>query len=253
MNAVKAPRVYCDSPLSRGREIKLDDERRHYLAHVLRLAPGAPVILFNGRCEFASRVLSLDRREARVSCERELAPLPAPRLRVGLYLSVAKGRSMDLAVQKATELGAAWIQPVLAVRSVVAAESRGAGRWKRKLAHWTGIARAACEQCGRADLPEITEPAAFDRIVAPQGAAAFVLDPDGERSLISAARALPGSRVAALIGPEGGLTEDELRVAREKGFTPVSLGPRLLRVETAVAASLSVLQALYGDMGGDAG
>lgn len=160
---------------------------------------------------------------------------------------------MDLAVQKATELGAASIQPVIAARTVVLAEPRGEEGWERKLAHWRGIARAACEQCGRADLPEITRPAAFDRIVAPQGAAAFVLDPDGEQSLISAARALPGSCVAALIGPEGGLTEDELRAAQEKGFTPVSLGPRLLRVETAAAASLSVLQALYGDMGGDMG
>ena len=248
---MRGPRVYCDSSLSEGREIGLDDERSHYLAHVLRLAPGAPIVLFNGRREFAGRVLSLGRRTARVLCERELAPLPASRLQLSLYLSVAKGRSMDFAVQKATELGAASIQPVLAARSVAVAGSRE--RWERKLAHWEGIARNACEQCGRAALPRIARPTVFDRIVPPQGAVAFTLDPDGGRSLVSVARRLPGACVAVLVGPEGGLTEDEVRVAREKGFTPVSLGPRLLRVETAVAAALSVLQALCGDLGDDLG
>ncbi len=236
------PRIHCDLPLAVGREVSLRGERHHYLAHVLRLAAGSPVNLFNHDGEFSCRVASVERRLSRVLCARAVVPLPRSRLHAALYVSVAKGRSMDLAMQKAAELGAASVQPVLAARSVAAPAA-----WERKLPHWRGIVRSACEQCGRADVPEVAAPMLFERLEAPRDAVAFVLDPDARRGLSAAARALPGVRVAALFGPEGGLTEDEVRMAQARGFVPASLGPRLLRVETAVTAALSVLQAFAGD------
>ena len=240
---MKEPRIHCDFPLSAGEEINLQDERHHYLAHVLRLSVGNPVNLFNGNAEFACHVVAVERHLSRVRCEREVTPLPPSPLRIALYLSLAKSRSMDPAIQKATELGAASVQPILAARSVSAV-----GSGKRKLAHWQGIARSACEQCGRADLPLVAAPVSFEEITIPESAAAFVLHPGSRHSLIAAARALSVSCVVVLIGPEGGLTESEVQAAQEKGFVPVSIGPRLLRVETAVTTTLSLLQACVGDL-----
>ncbi len=239
---MKEPRIHCDCSLAAGEWVDLCDERHHYLANVLRLAVNSPVRLFNGDAEFLCRVLSVGRHVSRIVCERAVTPLPVSRLQATLYVSLAKGRSMDLTMQKATELGVMSVQPVLAARSVRMSES-----WKYKLQHWRGIARSACEQCGRADLPQIGEPVLLERIEVPRGVVAFVLDPDSGHSLATAARAVPDARVAALIGPEGGLTDEEVGVARDKGFLPVSLGPRLLRVETAVTAALSVLQTFLGD------
>ena len=238
-----SPRVCCDFPLAAGIEVEFRGERHHYLAHVLRLTAGSPVRLFNCGREFSCRVLSVERHFSRVLCERAVVSLPRPGLHVALYVSLAKGRSMDLVMQKAAELGAGSIQPVLASRSVGVT-----GPWERRLLHWLGVVRSACEQCGRADVPEVAEPMPFERLEAPSSAAAFVLDPDARRGLPAAVREMDGTRVAALFGPEGGLTGDEVESARAKGFVPASLGPRLLRVETAVTATLSVLQALVGDL-----
>ena len=240
-----APRLYCDLPLAVNCEIDLHGERHHYLAHVLRLVAGSRLNLFNCDGEFSCRVLSVERRTSRVLCERAIVPLPRPRLHIKLYVSLAKGRSMDFVMQKAAELGAFSVQPVVADRSIAVA-----GPWERRLLHWRGVACSACEQCGRADVPEIVAPILFDQLEAPCDTA-FVLDPDARPSLSEAARELSKVRVAALFGPEGGLTGGEVRAAEVKGFTPVSLGPRLLRVETAVTAALSVLQALAGDLAGD--
>ena len=240
---MKQPRIYCDLSLTACAEVSLRDERHHYLAHVLRLGAGDAVSLFNGNVEFAGKVTAVERHSSRVLCEREVTLLPPSRLHITLYLSLAKSRSMDPAVQKATELGAAFVRPVIAAHSIATL-----GSAERKLEHWRGIARSACEQCGRSDLPQIAAPVPFEEIEVPENAAGFVLDPDSDDSLIAAADALSAAHMAALIGPEGGLSEDEVRVAGMKGFKPVSIGPRLLRVETAVAATLSLLQACAGDL-----
>ena len=242
---MKVPRIYSPTPLVVGTEVTLQGDRHHYLAHVLRLSASGQVILFNAAGEFHCCILESSRRFSRLICERKFASLPVSSLRVTLYVCLSKSRSMDLAMQKATELGVTTIRPVSAARSVV---SVSAG--ERKLLHWRSIARGACEQCGRSDVPEITAPISFKEIVASADAVAFVLDPDSERSLPSMIRSLPESMFAVLIGPEGGLTEGEVRAAEEKGFVPVSLGPRLMRVETALTAAISVLHAFLGDFAG---
>lgn len=238
----KLPRIHCELPLVAGTELVLDGERHHYLAHVLRLAADSPLHLFNDTGEFRCRVLEIHRHFSCLLCERESESLPSSLLQVALYVSLCKSRSMDLALQKATELGVASIQPVLAARSVVSAKI-----WGRKLSHWRGITRSACEQCGRRDLPTVAAPVSLEEVAAPSDTLAFVLDPDSQRSLPAALRSLVGPRFAILVGPEGGLAEAEVLTVKGKGFVPVSLGPRLMRVETAAAAALSVLQAFRGD------
>ncbi len=239
---MKIPRIYSDVALLAGKEVVLHGDRHHYLTHVLRLSAGDPVALFNDAGEFHCRIVAVERNRSILLCARRVASLPASRLQVTLHVCLAKSRSMDLAVQKATELGVAVIQPVAAARSVV---SLAMGT--RRLPHWRGITRSACEQCGRGDVPVVTEPLPLKDVTVPRDTVALVLDPDCRRSLTTELRASQGSRFAVLVGPEGGLIEGEVADVVRRGFTPVSLGPRLLRVETAVAVALGVLQALLGD------
>jgi 16S rRNA (uracil1498-N3)-methyltransferase len=153
---------------------------------------------------------------------------------------------MDLIVQKATELGVAAIQPVVAERSVVKLD---AATRAKKLAHWRGIAIAACEQCGRARLPEVADPLPLpDWLARPArtGWRRVQLEPDAGVAL--AAAAADATSIELLVGPEGGLTETERDAARQTGYLSCRLGPRVLRSETASIAALAVLQATAGDL-----
>jgi 16S rRNA (uracil1498-N3)-methyltransferase len=153
---------------------------------------------------------------------------------------------MDLVVQKATELGVAAIAPVATARSVVRLDREAQGR---RLAHWRGVVVAACEQCGRARIPAIDVPVPLaERLAATAGPAArLLLAPDAETSLAAAARGHVA--IELLVGPEGGLEDDERRAALAAGFRACRLGPRVLRSETAAIAALAVLQSVAGDFG----
>jgi 16S rRNA (uracil1498-N3)-methyltransferase len=166
-------------------------------------------------------------------------------LDITLLQGVARGERMDLIVQKATELGVTRILPILAERSVVKVDAR---QRERKLAHWKAIAISACEQCGRNRPPEVAEPAALSEAIAalPAGALKCLLAADGAKPLAAAARGVQGG-IGLLIGPEGGLAENERRFAQANGFESFSIGPRILRTETAGLAALAVLQAVAGD------
>ena len=246
---MKNPRIYADLPLILNEEVTLCGEQHHYLVHVLRLEVNDSVNLFNRNGEFLCRLLAIERHASYLLCEQAVASLPVSCLKMTLYVSLSKSRSMDFSMQKATELGVTAVQPVIATRSIVV--PRSSQSWERKLAHWRSISRSACEQCGRIDVPEIIEPVPFEKIEIPRDAVSFILSPQSNRSLYSAVGSLSTFHVATLLGPEGGLTEDEEQTAQTKGFIPVSLGPRLLRVETAVTASLSILQAFLGDLAGE--
>jgi 16S rRNA (uracil1498-N3)-methyltransferase len=149
---------------------------------------------------------------------------------------------MDLVVQKATELGVARILPFEAERSVVRLEparaEERAGRWRR-------IASEAARQCGRADVPEVAAPAALDRALAAlaPGTRTFVFHPGG-----GTLEAPAPAAVAAVVGPEGGLTDAEVRACEEAGATRAALGPRVLRAETAAIVAVALLQARFGDL-----
>jgi 16S rRNA (uracil1498-N3)-methyltransferase len=153
---------------------------------------------------------------------------------------------MDWIVQKATELGAAAVVPLVSERTEVRLDAE---RAERRRAHWRGVAIAACEQCGRARIPEVSDPLDLADWLAQTPEAdelALVFDPDGVEHL----RELPRApRLRILIGPEGGLSERELQSAIQAGFRNIRLGPRVLRADTAGAAAIAALSALFGDLG----
>ncbi|MFZ5466772.1 MAG: 16S rRNA (uracil(1498)-N(3))-methyltransferase [Pseudomonadota bacterium] len=237
---MRIPRVFVDLPLAVGQQVPLPREARQHMERVLRLKPGHPVIAFNGQGgQFAAELLgggalSLLAFEA---VDRE-SPLP-----VRLIQGISKGERMDVTLQKATELGATRISPVTTGRSVVKLDEE---RAERRLGRWSGILQSACEQCGRNRLPRLDELKKLESVLAePSGRAIrIVLAPEGVSSLADLGRP---PALDVLIGPEGGLSEEEIALAIQSGFTPVRLGPRILRTETAGLALLAAAQTLWGD------
>ena len=239
-------RVHAAQPLSAGAEVALPEVAAHHVARVLRLRPGAPLVLFDGSgADFRAEIVAVegDRVRARV-VERSSGLRESP-LGITLVQAVSRGERMDWTLQKATELGVRSIQPVLSARSVVRLDAQQAAKKHR---HWQAIVAGACEQCGRSVLPEVRPPLDLPRFLAevPREGQRLVLSPTGPASLAG----LTGmaARVELLIGPEGGLDDAELAAAERAGFAPVRLGPRVLRTETAGIVALAVLQALWGDL-----
>jgi 16S rRNA (uracil1498-N3)-methyltransferase len=166
-----------------------------------------------------------------------------------LAQGVSRGERMDLVVQKATELGVTRIVPVLTERSVVRLTAQQSDR---KVNHWRAITIAACEQCGRNRLPELAAPVTLAQLLGTVGGSGMasgirlLLSPEGSATLAGLKR--PVAAATVLIGPEGGLSDEEERAAVAAGFTAVRLGPRVLRTETAAIAALALLQRELGDL-----
>ena len=241
------PRFYCREALAPGAHIDLPEPVARHAVRVLRLPPGAPVILFDGRGgEYEAHIERIER-------DRVVAALGAWRdverespLAVTLIQAVQAGEKMDFTVQKAVELGVKEIVPVDSRRSVIRLSGERAAR---RVAHWQGVAAAACEQCGRNQVPLVASLAKLEQWLArpATGALRLILAPDAPQALVD----LPlAKEVQLLIGAEGGLDPQEVVAARQVGFTPVRLGPRILRTETARLAALAALQAAWGDFRG---
>jgi 16S rRNA (uracil1498-N3)-methyltransferase len=246
---MRLTRVFVGQKLVSGKGIGIPEQSGLHLTRVLRLDVGAPLTLFDGTGGEYAATLERDGKKvwARVGAfdavERE-SPLD-----VTLLQGIARGERMDLIVQKATELGVARIVPVFAERSVVKADAK---QRERKLGHWQAIAVAACEQCGRNRVPAVGEPRGLgDAIGAlPEDSARCLLAPDGGETLAAFAERTRGRPVVLLIGPEGGIADNEQQFARANGVVTCRLGPRILRTETAGLAALATLQAIAGDFGG---
>jgi 16S rRNA (uracil1498-N3)-methyltransferase len=243
--AARVPRFHSAAPLRAGGTTQLPEEAAHHAVHVLRLRAGDALTLFDGRGgEYAARIAGIERLRVSVEVLAHRALERESPLAVTLVQGVSAGEKMDFTVQKATELGVAAVQPVLAERST----GRIAGeRAEHKRAHWQRVAIAACEQCGRNRVPPVLAPLALEaycREAAPAGS--LLLSPAAQLGLREAAARLAGVATLAA-GPEAGFTAaEEARLARA-GFVPVRLGPRVLRTETAALAALAALNALKGD------
>jgi len=240
------PRFYCPLPLSIGTTIALPDHIAHHI-HVLRLAIGEAITLFNGDGgEHTATLTSIDRKRASVEIKtfspREVE-LPYS---MTLVQALPEGSKMDWIIEKAVELGATAIQPLAAQRCVV---RLSAERAAKKMEHWHGIIAAAAEQCGRNRLPHLAEPADFQEWIQQQNLhARILLSPRAEQSLSDWARHHPPQAVAMLIGPEGGFTEQEENAASRHGVLTLSIGSRVLRTETAGLAALAALNAVWGQI-----
>ena len=261
---MSTPRLFTDQPLAEGAEIDALPGQGRYLAGVLRRAPGDPLVLFNGLDgEFAATLASVRRDEARLRVGRRLRPhVPAAGPR--LLLAALKRDAMEWAVEKATELGASAILPVLTARCVPG---------RVNAARLALIAREAAEQCERVEVPAVADAAPLHAVLDawPKGAGAGAAGGEGEGAAIApiyllaergAAAALPvlarahpappGAPPGLLVGPEGGFTPAELDASRTRPFVvPAALGARILRAETAAVSGLAVLQACCGDWAED--
>jgi 16S rRNA (uracil1498-N3)-methyltransferase len=239
-------RVYAEQPLVTGADVRLPEAAAYHVARVLRLRAGAPLVLFDGSgADFRGEILAVEGDRVLVRVGERSAGLRESPLAITLVQAVSRGERMDWTLQKATELGVRRIQPVLSARSVVRLDASQAAK---KLRHWQAIVAGACEQCGRSVLPEVRTPLDLSRYLteAPREGQRLVLSPTGPASL--AGLASTAARIELLIGPEGGLDDAEFEAAARAGFSPVRLGPRVLRTETAGIVALAVLQALWGDL-----
>jgi 16S rRNA (uracil1498-N3)-methyltransferase len=240
-------RVHADAVLAEGARVTLRGPAAAHVARVLRLGAGDAVTLFNGDgMDYPARIAALGHGTVDAEVTGRAAARAESPLAVTLVQGIARAERMDLVVQKATELGVAAIAPVATARSVVKldADSRD-----RKAAHWRGIAVAACEQCGRARVPDVLEPVTLAARLAKPARAGLrlLLSPGADASLAAAARG--ATSVELLVGPEGGLEDSERQSALAAGYRACRLGPRILRSETAAIAALAVLQAIAGDLG----
>ena len=242
------PRFYCREALAPGAHVELPEPVARHAVRVLRLPPGAPMVLFDGRGgEYPAHIerIERDRVYAELAAWREVER-ESP-LSVTLVQALQAGEKMDFTIQKAVELGVRNIVPVESRRSVM----RLAGeRAAKRVAHWQGVAASACEQCGRNQVPLVAPLEKLENWLARpvQGALRLMLAPDAEQSL---ADLPPASEIQLLIGAEGGLDPQEMIAARQAGFQAVRMGPRVLRTETAGLAALAVMQAMWGDFRGE--
>lgn len=229
--------------LSPGSTVELPAAVAHHAARVLRLAVGARLTLFDGRGgEHPASIARVDKRGVLVRVDGHDAVERESPLAVTLAQAVIANDAMDYAVRKATELGAAAIQPLRTARS---APLPAGERSDRRRGHWQEVAVAACEQCGRNRVPEVAPLVDLGSWLAAAPGPGFVLAPAGGARL--GQQPVPTGPRVLLVGPEGGFTGDEADAAQAAGLIAIELGPRVLRAETAGVAALAAMQAVWGD------
>jgi 16S rRNA (uracil1498-N3)-methyltransferase len=240
---MRSYRVYSSLPLTVDEQCDLDERASHHLARVLRVKTGDRLCVFNGDGNnYRGAIVSATKHQVSVLIDSiEQADNESP-LNTCLALGVSKGDRFDWAIKKATELGVTSIVPILSQRVDVRLSPE---RWLKKQEHWQQIVISACEQSGRAVVPDVQEPTILSQWLSDVEAdCKLVLEPDATpNALID-----HSASIALLIGPEGGLAHSELALASESGFSAMRLGPRVLRTETAPLVALSVLGARWGDI-----
>ncbi|MBF0272297.1 MAG: 16S rRNA (uracil(1498)-N(3))-methyltransferase [Magnetococcales bacterium] len=243
------PRLFVCQPLRAGERIALEESERHRLVRTLRLRCGDPVTLFNGEPGEWRGVIAEAGPPLLVEPVEFLAGGRDPTLSVTLILGLTKSGSIELAVQKAVEAGADRLIPLLTRYGVSRPDARQSENKSRRLHR---IAVEAAQQCGRTRVPDLLDPVTWGDLEGLLDSAPRLLfwEQAGDQGARLRALPHPGNGVTLLIGPEGGLTADEVRLAREQlRFVTVSLGPRILRAETAAIITVAACQLLWGDMG----
>jgi len=240
---VRIHRVHTHQALEPGQEIALEARASHYLGRVLRIGPGDVIVLFNGDGhDYASELARFGKNEAILSVNSRLPAARESGLDITVVQAISRGERMDQTLQKCTELGAKCFQPLQSERVEVRLK---ADKLVKRREHWQGVVVSACEQSGRAVVPEVLMPLDFHEwLGAGPGGSRLVLAPGAETPLSGIEISGP---VQIVVGPEGGFSELEMNQMALNGLRAVSLGPRVLRTETAAPAAVAVLQALAGD------
>ncbi|WP_078121149.1 16S rRNA (uracil(1498)-N(3))-methyltransferase [Thiosocius teredinicola] len=240
---MRISRIFVEPSLASGHTIELDERAARYAQQVLRLRAGDDLILFDGSGQdFDARLTRCDRKACIAEVGDSRTVDNESPLTVHLAIGISRGERMDLALQKAAELGVGAVTPLATERSVVRLDDE---RTTKKMQHWQGVIISACEQCGRSRLPSLHAPAPLPAWLEdhPGG---FLLHHEAPRSFADVSPPAD-PQVRLLIGPEGGLSEAERSLAERQGYTSVRMGPRVLRTETAPLAALAAMQLLWGD------
>ncbi|PHS24209.1 MAG: 16S rRNA (uracil(1498)-N(3))-methyltransferase [Methylophaga sp.] len=242
---MRIPRLYCPELSENSETMPLPEKVHRHAVQVLRLKQGAELHLFDGQGLKYSVVLEeVTKRNSTAKLMNKLKVENESSLSITLLQGVSRGERMDYALQKAVELGVNHIIPVITQRCNV---NFSGDRANKKQLHWQGVITSACEQSGRSILPILSNVTQLEEVITNCTVECrLVLDPLADSGLTALAKQ---KEVALLIGPEGGLAEQEVQQAVDMGFQAVTMGSRILRTETATVAALAVVQAIWGDIG----
>ena len=240
---MRQSRIHTSQPLLSVDSVELTGPAGHYLTRVLRLSKGDPVTLFNGDGnDYSGEISEIQSQRVRVMITGSMNPGNESPLKITLVQAICRGERMDNALQKATELGVYCIQPLMSHRVGVRLDE---SRQVKRITHWQKVVISACEQSGRAVVPEVKKPLSIsDWLAGTFESRRLVLDPFAENKL--SGLSVEGDSISILVGPEGGFTDEEIKKVCVNGVLAVSLGPRVLRTETAGPAAITVLQAKTG-------
>lgn len=240
----KMPRLYVPAEFEVGATLPLPEGSARHVTRVLRMGEGTPLMLFDGQGQEAGvRLTEVSRKQTTATVEAVWPGSGESPLSVHLGQAISKGDRMDYAIQKAVELGVAAITPLYTERGDVRLKG---DREEKKRAHWQAVAASACEQSGRAVVPPVHPPLLLSEwLVKRQEPLRLMLHLATGNTFSQKPRP---SAVALLIGPEGGLSDADINAALAGGFTSLTLGPRVLRTETAPVVALTLLQHHFGDV-----
>lgn len=243
---MRIPRIYHPEPLSPNLEIALSDDAANHVGRVLRMGPDHQLQLFDGSNQvFDARIIHADKKSVRVQVLSAAEDNRESPLHLHLGQVMSRGEKMEFTIQKSIELGVNVITPLFSERCGVKLDAE---RLNKKIQQWQKIAIAACEQCGRNRIPEIRPAMDLeDWCAEPDEGLKLNLHPRASQSINTLP--LPVQRVRLLIGPEGGLSADEIAMTAQHQFTDILLGPRVLRTETTALTAITALQVRFGDLG----
>jgi 16S rRNA (uracil1498-N3)-methyltransferase len=238
----RTPRLYVPAALASGAAVVLTDQQAHYLLHVMRLQKGATFRLFNGADgEWLAEIVATRKRDLTLRCDRRLRD-PSPPPDVDYIFAPLKHARLDYVAQKATEMGAGRLRPVITRRTI--AERINIDRLRSNVVE-------AAEQCNLVGLPEVLEPQPLETLLSRWDRPRRLVWCDEGSALgnpLAVLQRLQPGPLAVLVGPEGGFTSDEQALLRAQDFVhAVSLGPRVIRADTAAVAALTLVQAVLGD------
>jgi len=241
---MRIPRIYTEQHLLANSTVQLEAGPSAHIAKALRMRVGDAVILFNGEGgEYRSSISALEKRHVELQIQDYDRREPESPLVLELGIAISRGDRMDWVIQKATELGVASITPLMTERTEVKLKGE---RAEKKHSHWQQVIISACEQCGRNRLPSLHHLVDVnDWLPRVDAQRKFVLH---HRDDAANKQEQQPKSAAILVGPEGGLSDREIAVAVDTGFEALTLGPRVLRTETAPLAAVAILQSRWGDM-----
>jgi 16S rRNA (uracil1498-N3)-methyltransferase len=243
---MRIPRIFHPQPITDNSEIALSEDAANHTGRVLRMQPGQSIQLFDGSNQlFDATITQVDKKSVKVSVTAGVVADNESPLNLHLGQVISRGEKMEFTIQKSIELGVNTITPLFSERCGVKLDGE---RLEKKLQQWQKIAIAACEQCGRNRIPEIRPAMQLEAWCAEQDDSLKLnLHPRASHSINTLP--LPVTHVRLLIGPEGGLSAEEIAMTSGYGFTDILLGPRVLRTETTALTAITALQVRFGDLG----